>query len=146
MPWTIETYVGTNDLRFGMTPDQVAARAGAPDRARTRAPGRISEYRSLDMPIVEYRDSRADEFIFSPQADLVFRGISVFADSSESVLRRLLELDPNLAEVGGGAIVSALLGVSLSGYQDEDDSNKSFGAFRQGVWDAMLAKARPVVL
>ena len=63
-----------------------------------------------------------------------------------AVLRQLLALDKDMIELDGDPILSVLLGVAMTGYHDEDDSDVSFGSFNRGIWDGLLAEAKPVVI
>ena len=147
MAWTIESYRGANGVHFGMTADDVEAHLGTPRGVHTKAGGRFSEFRGTAMPVVEYRNSGVDELIFSTRCtEVLFRGFSVFAAPGRSALERLITLGGDLVELPGGAILSVSLGISLSGYLDEDASNKSFGAFSRGVWDQVLPSARKLIL
>lgn len=147
MPWTIEPYVGADDLRFGMSPAQVAALIGKPDRSRDRAPGRISEFRALHEPIVEYRGGKVSELIFGRQAtQVMLRGVDLLAPDKTDVLRRLLTISSDLVELDGCDIASLQLGLTMSGFQDPDDSNKSVNAFERGLFDGDVRDARPLRL
>ena len=146
MPWIIESYVGVNELRFGMRPEQVAGLAGSPKKAREGTQGRMVEFRALEDPNIHYENRTLSELIFSRYTrDLEFRGMRVFEEDQGVVLSKLLSLAPDMVDVDG-VILSLSLGVSMTGFQDPDESDKSFGAFRRGVWDNNLDGAKPLRL
>lgn len=143
--WIIQTYLGINDLRFGMTPAEVEAVLGKPERSRNTGPDSTSEFRSVSQPIVEYSGGNATEFIFAPEAgQVMLRGINLLCSDEMDILHHLQASASDLTKSGGGTIVSIQLGVSLSGFEDPDDSNKSVGAFARGTWDRLLQSGKPV--
>jgi hypothetical protein len=54
----------------------------------------------------------------------------------------LLHLDPTPLE-SVGILIFPGLGVSTSGYHDDDEAQLSVTASRAGTWDEILKKARP---
>lgn len=147
MSWTIRSYVGVDNLRFGLSPAEIAGILGKPEDADDEGAGRLSEYRALHEPIVRYRDNKVSELTFSKEAtEVMFQGIDLLGSDQTAVLRNLAAIASDLVELKGGGIASLQLGLSLSGFQDPDDSNKSVNAFERGLFDKHMPGARPVRL
>lgn len=57
--WVFTPYVGVNDLRFGMTREEVERIYGKPERERTSDSGTVRELRLKDkIPMIEYRKNK----------------------------------------------------------------------------------------
>ena len=146
--WTIHPYVGVGQLKFGMTPDEVAAILGPPEGSRPVAStGELRERREKSALQAVYAagDRRLVELGFSPPiAGLEFDGVRLFTSPSHDALREILRRDPApLADVG--FVVFFDLGLSLTGFDDDDEDDKAVTVFDKGRWDEIRPQMQKFV-
>ncbi|WP_156882972.1 hypothetical protein [Rhodovulum sp. P5] len=123
MVWTIVPGQGLGRLRFGMSPEEVAAlpgmgRAGHVYRGRGN---RIMEYRGLSVPVCEYSGGALCAIVAGRHVEaVVFDGIDLFAAGPREVLHGL-EQRFGTAQLCQEQLVFAPAGLRLGGYYDAHD-------------------------
>jgi hypothetical protein len=144
----IHPYLGVNDISFGMTRADVSRRLGAPTSTRkSRSTAEITDrwrdntvqltFESLDGPLVEIG-------LYPGVGDVVIRDLSLFSLSAEKALSALVEMDGD-PMLYLGVIVFFNLGLSATGFIEDDAGQKSVTAFVRGRWDDMRAKLEPFI-
>lgn len=136
MGWEIISFEGMGPIRFGMSPDEVAALVGPPDRSRRGLRlGAFHEIRGARAPIVRYNQSRVREIeAFYDLGHVTFNGISVFETAGDEVLRQLEALNGG-ARVSLGIILFDRLGMTLGRLDEQVRTEHSVTAFATGTWD-----------
>lgn len=143
----IETYLGVDELRFGMLPGVVAQSMGPRDEQDTNYLGELIEYRLNRNLVTTYSQANGlVEVGFNPGAgELIIDGLSLFAPQPADVLRKVVLRDGAAMELAG-FVVLRNLGITLSGFQDTPPSDLAVTAFARGRWDGQLAKMRSFTL
>jgi hypothetical protein len=132
MTFEIEPYVGVLPLRFGMTSNEVAAFLGAPLRRRHSFRGNsIEEFQTISVCYAQ-SDNGLNEVGFAPETHLFFRGQNLF--SSSDAIAYLRQFDP-VPWLWVGFVVFLELGIQLSGFHDNDESQLEIAVMRRGYWD-----------
>lgn len=135
---SIHPYVGVGQLKFGMTPNEVAAILGPPDGSRLNADtGELRERRKQPASQAVYAggDRRLVELGFSPPlAGLEFDGVRLFNSPSYVALCEVIRRDP-APWTDVGFVVSFELGLTLTGFDDDDGDDKAVTVFEKGRWD-----------
>ncbi len=137
-----EPYVGTNLLRFDMTPDEVEKLLGPAESVIVNALGERDEQRGL----VSVRYSLSNgvvEIAFLPAASLVFHDRSLFDEPD--VIGYLSVFDPNPFEWVGFVIFLGI-GITATGFHDGNDSQRAFTIFREGRWDQFRGEFKRLTL
>jgi hypothetical protein len=138
----IAPFEAAGPIRFGMTRTEVHAALGDPIRETRNRRGEIDE--SWGAVSVRYavEDGRVVEVGLVPPAIATYKGHDVFA-SPDSM--RLLQADDPAPMEYMGFVVFLLLGITLTGFHDDDDSQRAVTAFARGRWDHLRSKLRPFV-
>jgi hypothetical protein len=135
----IEPYVGVHPIKFGMAPAQVEEQLGKPDKSSQGLFGaRVEERPDVAIGYCA-EDGGVNEIVFSPGARLVFQGHDLFAADPLPILR---QLDDSPFE-WVGFIIFLKLGIRVSGFHDNDESQKAIGVVRKGHWDEYVADFVP---
>lgn len=92
---------------------------------------------------VVMRHDRAVEIALVPPAKVLFRGEPLF--ESGNVWRQIVAADGDARETLG-FIVLLSLGLTLTGFHDEDRSQLAITAFEPGRWDAFEREMQPLRL
>lgn len=141
MSMIIAPYEAVGPLHFGMSQDEVVASIGSPNRhSKNRTGNPVLWYNGLNVTI---ENGGLVEVGFGPEEAVAVLGVSPFSDSD--ALARLCELDGNPQEVLG-FIVLQKVGITLTGFHDNNESQKAVTAFSRGRWDALRSKMTPFVV
>lgn len=148
LDWDIHPYVGVGQLKFGMTPDEVAAVLGPPDGSRFNASMReIRERRKESALQAVYSAENTGQLIelgFSPSIEgLQFAGVQLFTARSDDALQHVIQHDSEPL-VSHGFIVFLGLGITMTGF-DDDDAQKAVTVFEKGRWDAIRPEMQKFV-
>jgi hypothetical protein len=128
----IEPYQGALPLALGMSEQQLRAILGNPDRVFTNRRGEL-EYQYRDCSVrFEPSTGGAVEVGFLPSAGVWLGDINVFED--DRALEKLSSADGSPFECFG-FIILLELGMSLTGFHDDDESQKAVTVFTRGRWD-----------
>ena len=143
----IVPYVAVGNVCFEMTPAEVEVALGTPtSTSKTHLGGRVDFYDLINVgytissnPVVNHvgggRDAKSAEIL----------GVRLFADDPHEVIRQLVAKDGDPKKYLGFVILLNL-GISLTGFHDDDVSQLAFSAFAKGAWDARLQKLKPFTL
>jgi hypothetical protein len=146
--WIILPYVGVGQLKLGMTPDEVAAIVGPPEGSRLIADtGEFRERRKQSALQAVYAagDRHLVELGFSPPIkELDFGGVPLFTVHSDDALRRVLQDDPSPLTVHGFVVFFGL-GITMTGFDDDDEDQKAVTIFEEGRWDAFKPEMQKFV-
>lgn len=136
--FTIESFIGAVPLRFGMTPNEVAATIGPPDRVFRNPFDDLCEERRKQHLNLSYSNETGllNELVFSPGAQLFFRGKALFSEVDVVAFLQTADSEPKSAV---GMIFFLELGIRLSGFHDGDESQKSIAVTPQGHWDDYIS-------
>lgn len=138
MQYEIRPLVGVGDARFGMHPPEIAGIFGPPLSTRLTTRGEREETRR-DIT-VRYDSTGVVEFAFLPGCKLLIDGIDLFGVPDPVEL--LLKHDPEPRECFG-FLVFRSLGVAVTGYHDEDQSQRAITTFTTGRWRSMEQHFKP---
>lgn len=134
---TLEPYVSVESFRFGEEIDKAVLQFGPAEKDDFDQEGK----RQLHYPSFILRFSPETntfiEFTALPRCMLFVHNLMLPWDSS--CLKLLGRFDNDLREIYG-FIVSFRLGIALSGFHDEDESQKAIHAFMRGDWDCLVDK------
>jgi len=117
-----------------MTPEEVAALIGDPDRVFPDPFGNRSELRSGYSLGYDANSGQLTEAVFS-KSELLFHGVNLFAVDNVIDFLRKHDASPQTAV---GVIFFLKLGLSLTGFHDGEDDQKSISVTRKGHWDEFL--------
>lgn len=130
--FTVEPFVGPLPLQFGMTPTEVEAILGPPDRVFPDHFGNMSESRKHLSIGYSAATGLLIEVVFAPGSQLFFQGQNLFSVSNP--IDFLRKSDP-LPQLCVGFVFFLMLGIRLSGFHDHDDMQKAIGVTAKGHWD-----------
>lgn len=143
MTIVIEPYEAIGLLHFGMSQDDVVASMGEPQRlTKTRDGNPILWYNDNELNVIIENDGLV-EVGFSPEAPVSIRGIHPFTDPD--AFTKLCKLDGSPHEMLG-FIVLQNLGITMTGFHDNDESQKAVTTFTRGRWDALASQMKPFSL
>jgi hypothetical protein len=135
----IVSYIGAKPLLFGMTEGQVEQLFGRPRNLTVNLLGEKNaqyEYFSIRYSPT---DNKLVEISFSKTAKLMFNGLDIFGDPK--AFQTLLSEDANPYECVG-FIILLDLGIALTGFHDDDESQLAVTVFTRGKWDRLKEKFR----
>jgi hypothetical protein len=133
---------GIHPLILGMEREQITRiMSEEPTTSASRLPNE-DVLRYGDARVV-MRDGRAVEVSLVPPARVLFQGKALFDD--RSVWRELVAADGDAREVLG-FVVLPRLGLTLTGFHDSDDGQRSVSAFAPGRWERFEAEMKPFQL
>jgi len=138
MSFSINPYVGVNNVRFGASPSDVTAEWGSPVHVSTTWLGELEETRGGVS--CRYNADGLVEVAFGRMASVAFDGVDLLHDPE--ALQVLLRKDPTPYELHG-FLVFFELGIALTGVHDHDEDQLAAGAFIHGRWDPFRSKMRP---
>lgn len=139
MTFRIDPYVGAGPFRFGMSESEVLAQGLVPRNRRLNRRGEV-DLRFGDFSMrLGADDGRLCEIEFDRMCQVTLADISVFGD--QNVLDQIVSLDNQSYEYAG-VLVFFGLGLSLSGFHDQNETGKCLSAFCRGYWDAKLGSPK----
>lgn len=143
MIFNLEPYVGIGPLRFGMSQDQVKSIVGEPERILTNRRGEPDfQYSGINIRFSS-EELRLVELGIYPSTSLTVMGVSVFDEPD--AFSKIVELDGQVFECYGFIIFFGL-GVTMTGFHDEDGSQKAVTLFARGRWDHLREQMQPFML
>jgi hypothetical protein len=140
-------YDGFGAIHFGMTFTAVGELLAPPDWIDSNSRGERNEGRKSGISIrYDVQNGGAVEAGFVPRTRdrIIYDGVDLC--SAPDVVRFLLERDPEPFEYFG-FLVFAAIGLTATGFHDDDESQRAITVFKRGRWDWALATAerwRPV--
>jgi hypothetical protein len=139
----IMPYQGAGELRFGMSEEKVCSLYGRPGSEATN----FLMERDLTFELFSSRFSKEDrtlvEIGFAPNANVYFRGVNLFQDSR--AFQMLLAADGDPYE-SLGFIILLKIGITMTGFHDNDLSQLAVTLFTRGRWDRLRSKMKKFVI
>ncbi len=137
MTFEIVSYVGAKPLLFGMTEDQAERAIGSPLKTSVNFLGeKNSNYEGFNVSY-SAQSGGLVEAGFSSDVNVVIRGMELFREPE--AFGKLLQEDSCPYEYVGFVILLDL-GITLSGFHDNDPYQLSITAFTRGRWDHLKGK------
>jgi hypothetical protein len=131
MVFIFEPLIGPLPLRFGMSPEEVAAVVGVPERMLPDAFGNRTESRRGYSVGYDATSGRLNEVVFS-KGELFFHGVDLFCVTDVVDFLRKYDANPQVAV---GMIFFVKLGLRLSGFHDGGEQQQAIGLTTMGHWD-----------
>lgn len=140
----IQPQIGTNSIKFGMTPEDAINLLGPSEATSINHQGKTIEFRSF-MNVAYSNKNQIDHIGFGRQMQQIYLGrINIFQNDSKAVLRELINIDSNVFSYFG-FLFFFKLGFSLTGFHDDNKENKALALFPPGSWDSRKSKMKPFV-
>jgi len=143
----IFSYIGVDNIKFGMSPEEVASIWGAADRIRTNFFNEPVEFRNGISTTYSHEKKLVEIGIPKECTNVKLNDIPIFLPPKKDRLAQLLMLDSSAWE-DVGMIAFKNLGISITGFEDPDDSDVAMSVFSRGRWDAdfeTMAQYRPKI-
>ncbi|MET3120391.1 hypothetical protein AAKU64_004643 [Undibacterium sp. GrIS 1.8] len=136
-------YIGAGELSFDMKQKNVETLLGAPDSVSTNFLKQRVEFRSFMNAAYSADEGSLIHLGFGRQMEGVkYKDIFLFTEQEDVVLQRLIREDQQ-PFIYLGFIVLLNLGITLTGFHDQDTSQKAITLFSRGTWDKRLPKLKP---
>jgi hypothetical protein len=122
-----------------MNPDQVRQAMGNEGKlrpSRDRNDERILWFADGSVTVT-FAEDRVVEIGLAPPTDVIFEGRNLFREPN--AWKELVERDGDPKEIVGFLVLRDL-GVTLTGFHDNDEAQKAVTVFERGRWDDFLAK------
>jgi hypothetical protein len=143
----IESFIGALPLRFGKSQDEVVNAIGAPRTNSTNYLGGATfNYYSpgLDLNVGFDKDTGfATHFGFGRLSSVRFGQLDVFGDPT--CWKSIVGMSSDCHE-WVGFIICCDLGIQLSGFHDDDESQLAISMFPEGDYERHRAKFKPFSL
>lgn len=137
--FVLSPHVGAIPIRFGMSQAEVASVVGTPERVKQTRLGEQEEQRAGVLVRYSKTGDGVVEITFLPTETLLFNGLNLF---QVDPIQALLLSDPAAFE-WVGFIVFLSLGVAVTGYHDNDPSQRAITVSKRGRWDAYRERFAP---
>ena len=85
-------------------------------------------------------DSTLAEAVFSRGAKLTFRGNDLFSIPDPIAFLRQFDPEP---KIWVGFVIFVKLGIRISGFHDDNESQKAIAIVRKGYWDEFIDDFEP---
>jgi hypothetical protein len=132
--FAISAMRGVGPVRFGMTADQVAAALGPAEVSTRNAEGEIEERRGEVIVRYDPDSEMVVEVAFGPGTLVTIDTIPIM--QSDDPVGVLLARSENVVECLG-FLVFLDLGVTLTGYHDDDPAQRALTVFGAGRWEPL---------
>jgi len=139
MEFSIHPYEGASPITFEMTAAAVEALLGPPDVVRLNELGERDELRGKISVRYSSVDNKVVEIAFVPGVAVSLHGCSLF--EAQDLVDFLLNLDPYPLEFVG-FLIFLRLGITVTGFHDQDEAQKAITVFREGRWDEFRREAQ----
>ena len=130
--WNYDVYEGVGPIKFGMSDVSVREIMGTPDHVQKNMEKGTHEFYGK-CSIIYSKEGKVVEITFSPGIKVFYDGKNLF---DHDTLDHLTKLDNQPYECLG-FILFLKLGIFLSGFHDDDESQKAVGFFQKGHWDGI---------
>lgn len=142
----IVPFVGPLPVRFGMLRDEVHALLGSPESSHPiwNKSGTTDYWNASRINVGYHNDGTVKHVGFSPGGySLLLSGRGIWSSADQPDPNPfLLEHDPAPVEYAGFLIFRAI-GVTTTGYHDDDEAQVAVTVSPAGTWDELLSNARP---
>lgn len=135
-------YQSLGQVPFGATAEIVRRVWGAPDSISKTGAGKVAEfYGAVNIGYSSDPDPQVNHFGANKDAvNIRIANIHIFGNDRTQVLTELLMLDDAYTYMG--FLVFLNLGVALTGFHDQDESQRAFSMFAKGAWDHRKSKMK----
>lgn len=136
--------IGAGSITFGMTSDEVEALIGLPETKILNEQNELVEFRSfMNVAYASPPENKLSHIGFGRQMEGVkYEGISVFLESPDDVIKKMMEIDPE-PYLFVGFVIFLKLGISLTGFHDEDIEQKSLAIFNHNDYEKYVHAMEP---
>lgn len=135
----ITPYKSVGPIRFGMSVAELIEAVGDPVKITKNRLGEL-DYRYPGFRVaLSSKDRTVAEIGLVPEADAIIDGVTIF--SSPDSFARLVKKDGNPYEYVG-FVVLLNLGLTMTGFHDNDDSQKAVTVFAKGRWDGVKSQLK----
>lgn len=136
-------YISVGPIKFGMTADEVVLAIGLPDQVdKNHAGARVDFYGPINVGYANTPLPTVNHIGGGKQATSAsIRNVPLFLSPPEQVLELLRELDGS-PYLYLGFVVFLELGITLTGFHDDDEDQLAFSAFPRGAWDHRIPKMK----
>jgi len=132
MKFEIIPYVGALPLKFGMTNTEIAAIIGLPRVKMQNRKGEPDHDHGFCAVGYDKITFRANFFGFSPPSDICYKKVPIF--NNPDAFQFLISEDGQPLEFVG-FILLLNLGISLSGFHDNDEAQLAVNIFEKGRFE-----------
>lgn len=139
MIFELKPYKRIGSIFFGMTPSETESMLGRPDRVSKNRRSELEYHYRFATVRFSADEGKVVEVGFSRDSKVIVCGVQVFTDPSAFDV--ICEADGAPYEYMG-FIVCLSLGVTLTGFHDNDESQKAITVFAQGRWDHLIPKMK----
>ena len=138
--FTLAPYIGSLPITFEMSPADVEKVVGPATSIRTMASGKREERRRTFIVRYLEEDNKVVEITFLPAAILMYQGQNLL--KTDDVIGFLSKRDMPFEHVG--FVIFFQLGLMVTGFHDNDDSQKAMTVVRKGMLDRLKGRAIPL--
>ncbi|HAT8020751.1 TPA: hypothetical protein GF101_25205 [Citrobacter rodentium] len=134
--------VGINNVKFGMSPEQVAMELGDPEEVWVNENNELVEERAHLNITYTALDKELCHFGFGKKMNhVMFSGVNVFHSKPDKIIKKMMTIDDK-PYFFVGSIFFMKLGISLSGFydedEDEDEDDKAIALYNHHDYDDLL--------
>jgi hypothetical protein len=131
MKWTVHPLIGVNEIKFGMSPDDVEKILGMRKSQIHRSSRYISYYYSgIGAPFLAFQDGRLFDVTFSRRTEaFYFDGLDYFQTPGNIFLDRVRQHDPEVMRDVLGVVTSFKLGMGFDDRVPLGDTDKTITLF-----------------
>jgi hypothetical protein len=143
----LSPYKGAGLIEFGMDATQVELLLGTPDKTSVSHLKQRVDFRAfMNIGYSAEEPQVVVHLGFGRQMEgVAYKGTPIFGDVKNLSFQMLLQDDGNPCTYLG-FIVLLNLGITLTGFHDDDVSQQSVAMFQQGAWDARKSKLKPYIV
>ena len=140
----IVPHAGAGSIKFGMTPEQVENAIGVTDTSIINDQDELVEFRSaMNITYSKAPQHRVCHIGFGRQMEEVMFGETpVFRVNPDLVIKKIMELDPE-PYLFVGFIIFLKLGITLTGFHDDDIDNKALAVFEHNEYEEYIHAMKP---
>jgi hypothetical protein len=144
-PLKIIPYNSLGDVRFGMTPQEVYRIWGPPiETGRNFQRKKVDYYEYINVAYSSDENPQVIHFGGGYGAIQVeIHGVRIFNDSPKIVLGKLMALEKRPFIFLKNVLILFDLGVTLTGFLDEEKDDLAFSMFPEGEMDRHLSLMKP---
>jgi hypothetical protein len=135
----IASYVGVKPLLFGMTQSEAEIKVGPPLTKILNNLGEVNAQYQLFSVRYSKQSNEVVEIGVSSNAITFINNIDIFND--KHAFQKLLRQDSKPYEYFGFVILLDL-GITLTGFHDDDPTQRAHTAFARGRWDILKGQLK----